>query len=133
MTGNMPYPTPSGAPGSADRQSSYLTMLEAGKATPGKPYAAGARQPMPADYRGRPAVALNSHWAVGDDGALQWFLLRRAGRNWHPRRFHIERGALLRSIRELCGRVDMAVVETIRTWTALYRADAAATRGRDDG
>jgi hypothetical protein len=51
---------------------------------------------------------LNPHWAVGDDGALQWLLLRRAGLDWHPRRFHIERDALLHSIRELCGMVDMA-------------------------
>ena len=73
----------------------HPTTPEAGKATPGKPYAVAARQPMPADYRGRPVVALNSHWAVGDDGALQWLLLRRAGNNWHPRRFHVERDALL--------------------------------------
>jgi hypothetical protein len=57
---------------------------------------------------------LNSHWAVGDDGALQWLLLRRAGNNWHPRRFHVERDALLRSICELCGAVDAAAIATIR-------------------
>jgi hypothetical protein len=95
-------------------------------ATPGKSYAASARQPMPTAYRGRPVLVLNSHWAVGDDGALQWLLLRRAGNNWHPRRFHVERDALLGSICELCGAVDAAVVTTICGWPALYRPDALA-------
>jgi hypothetical protein len=81
---------------------------------------------MPTDYRGRPVLKLNPHWAVGDDGALQWFLLRRAGNDWHPRRYHTERDALLRSICELCGAVDAAVVGTIRGWPELYRPDTLA-------
>ena len=90
---------------------------------------------MPTDYRGRPVVKLNSHWAVGDDGALQRFLLRRAGLDWHPRRFHVERDALLSSIRELCGSVDPGAVETIGSWPVLYQPDALAvptTRGAPD-
>jgi len=126
MTENMPCPGPSGAPGSADRRRGHPSTPEAGKATPGKSYAAGARQPMPPGYRAGQVLVLNSHWAVGDDGALQWLLLRRAGNNWHPRRFHVERDALLCSICELCGAVDAAVVATIRDWTALYRPDALA-------
>ena len=88
---------------------------------------------MPTDYRGRPVQALNSDWAVGDDRALQWLLLRRAGDEWHPRRFHVERDALLRSIRELCDPVDPVAVDTVRTWSALWRADTINTKGRNNG
>jgi len=94
--------------------------------TPGKSYAVDSHHPMPTKYWGRPALRLNSHWAVSDDGSLQWLLLRRAGRNWHPRRFHVERDALLRTIRELSGAFDPAVVETIRAWPLLYRPEALA-------
>jgi hypothetical protein len=50
---------------------------------------------------------------------------RRAGNNWHPRRFHVERDALSRSICELCGAVDAAVT-TICGSPALYRPDPLA-------
>jgi hypothetical protein len=122
----MPRPAPSGAPGCATRRRGHLTTAEGSYAAPGKSYAAGARQPAPADYCGRPVLLLNSDWAVGDDSALQWFLHRRAGEGWHPRRFHVERDALLRSICELCGTADAAVVATIRGWPTLYRPDALA-------
>jgi len=126
MTANMPHPGPSGVPGTANRHGGYPITPEEREATPGKSYAAGADHPMPTDYRGRPVVKLNSHWAVGDDGALQWFLLRRAGDDWHPRRYHAERNALLRSICELCGAIDAAAVTAIRAWPALYQPDALA-------
>jgi hypothetical protein len=125
MIESTPYPGPSG---SADRRRGHPTTPEAGKATPGKSYAAGARQPTPTDYHGRPVLVLNSHWAVGADGALQWFLLRRAGLDWRPRRFHVERGGLLCSIRELCGSVDPVAVEAMSSWPAIYLPTRWAVR-----
>jgi hypothetical protein len=101
-------------------------------ATPGKSYAAGADHLTPPDYRSRPVLVLNSHWAVGDDGVLQWLLLRRAGRDWHPRRFHVQRDALVRSIRELCRGVDPGVIETLGAWSALYQPGDYAN-GRANG
>jgi hypothetical protein len=50
----------------------------------------------------------------------------REGKNWIGRRFHGERDQLLRSIRELCGAVDPATVETIRSWLSRYRPGFAA-------
>jgi hypothetical protein len=102
-------------------------VAEGVNSAPGKSYVVGIHHPRPTDYRGRPVLILNADWAVGDDGALQWLLLRRAGRDWHPRRFHVQRDALLRSIRELCGGADPGVVETIGDWSALYRSSDHAT------
>jgi hypothetical protein len=82
---------------------------------------------MPTEYWGRPALRLNSCWAVSDDGSLQWLLLRRAGGNWHPRRFHVERDALLRTIHELCRAVHPVAVNTIRGWPLRYRSGRVAT------
>jgi hypothetical protein len=132
MTTDMPRPGPSSVPGGADCGPGPTTP-EADKATPGKSYAAGDGQSMPTNYRGRPVVKLNLHWAVSDGGALQWLLLRRAGDDWHPRRFHVESDALLRSIRERCGTVDAAAIATIRGWPALYRPDALALPTRRAG
>lgn len=86
--------------------------------------AAPAAQEAPTDYGGRPIQRLNEDWAVSDDGQLQWLLLRAGGETWRPRRYHVERDALLRSIRELCGPVDAAAVEAIGGWPALYRSGA---------
>jgi hypothetical protein len=132
MTKNMAYSGPSGAPGIADHRRGHPTTPEYRKATPGKSYAAGAHR-LPTDYHGRPVLKLNSHWSVGDDGALQWFLLRRAGNDWHPRRFHVERDALLRSVRELSGTVDPASIETVRGWPPLYRPETFAMLGMRPG
>jgi hypothetical protein len=85
---------------------------------------------MPTAYAGRPILRLNKGWSVGDDAALQWFLLRASGKAWVPRRYHVERDALLRSIRELCGPVDPAALETIRRWPPKYRPDFAAAPAR---
>ena len=69
-----------------------------------------------------PSLAvLNDRWRVVDEG-LQWILQVRKGRptakssGWQHRCYHVERPALLRSIRELCGDVDpdaLAVLETL--------------------
>jgi hypothetical protein len=53
---------------------------------------------------------LNDGWQVVDSGD-QWTLQRRLSKPgkpeaWGGRRYHVERGPLLRSIRELCGTVD---------------------------
>ena len=84
--------------------------------------------PMPISYRGRAVLRLNAVWAVSDDGKVQWFLLRRAGANWHPRRYHVERESLLRSIAELCGSVDSTAAKTIRAWPLLHCSRALAER-----
>jgi hypothetical protein len=70
-------------------------------------------------------VALNAGWRVRDDGELQWILERRCSKPdkpamWTGRRYHGERDSLLRSISELCGPVDVGVVETIKGWPDCY-------------
>jgi len=66
-------------------------------------------------------VTLNGRWRVTND-PLQWILEVRRGRSrakasgWSGRRFHRQRTALMRSIRELCGEVDptaLAVLEIL--------------------
>jgi hypothetical protein len=80
----------------------------------------------------RPILQLNDGWRIAHDGALQWVLQRSSvnrrtsARRWQGRHFHVERDPLLRSIRELCGDVDEAAVETIKGWPSRYRAGFSA-------
>jgi hypothetical protein len=84
-------------------------------------------------------VALNAGWRVRDDGELQWILERRCSKPdkpamWTGRRYHGERDSLLRSISELCGPVDVGVVETIKGWPDRYPSPATqklAAQGED--
>lgn len=63
-------------------------------------------------------AVLNDRWRVVDD-PLQWILEVRKGRSrsratgWTGRRFHCQRTALIRSIRELCGEVDPAALAVL--------------------
>src|SRR4029453_11180525 len=77
----------------------------------------------------RPILQLNDGWRIAHDGALQWVLQRSSvnrrtsARRWQGRHFHVERDPLLRSIRELCGDVDLSAAEGIKGWPPRYRAD----------
>jgi hypothetical protein len=67
-----------------------------------------------------PLLSVNDRWRVAHDQRLQWILQVRRGRQWHGRRFHVERDALLRSIRELCGPAAPATLAIIARWPRLY-------------
>ncbi len=70
-----------------------------------------------------PKLQLNDRWRIADDGRLQWILQYRYGEDaaaWRGRRFHVERDALLRSIRELCGAVDPAATAAVAIWPAMH-------------
>jgi hypothetical protein len=70
-----------------------------------------SRGPEEADSYPAVIVSLNDRWRVIEcrDG-MQWILQQRKGQRngqavWRARRYHRGRGALLASMRELCGEV----------------------------
>jgi len=113
----------------ADGTSGPDNTPEAPKATLPKRNGRDGAKERPSEYARR-VLRLNADWAVSDDGEMQWSLLRARGGRWMPRRFHVERDALLRSVRELCGPVDAAAVVEIRGWPPMWSRRAAAAGSR---
>ena len=66
-----------------------------------------------------PLVQLNASWRVADDPP-QWTIEQRKGSGWRARKFIRNRDHLLRRIGEMCGDVDPAAIETIRSWPNGY-------------
>ncbi len=70
-------------------------------------------------------VQLNANWRVADDPP-QWALEQRIGNGsardsgWRARTYIRTRDHLLRRIGELCGKVDRAAVEIIKSWPDGY-------------
>ena len=70
-------------------------------------------------------VQLNANWRVADDPP-QWTLEQRIGNpsakdsGWRARKFIRNTDHLLKRIGEMCGDVDPAAVETIRSWPNGY-------------
>ena len=73
-----------------------------------------------------PIVLLNDGWRIAHDGELQWILQQRKGKasrkssGWRGRSFHRRRDTLERSIRELVGPVDPAILRIIGEWPERY-------------
>ncbi len=60
-------------------------------------------------------IILNGRWRITDD-PIQWVLERRKTKDWSKaqgERFHRRRPALIRSIRELCGEVDLSALAQV--------------------
>ena len=65
-------------------------------------------------------ISLNAGWQVSED-ELQWLLQRYQGGRWRDRSFCRTREALLRCIREYCGKVHpvgLMQVEALLEWHA---------------
>jgi hypothetical protein len=57
-------------------------------------------------------IVLNRIWRVSLDSA-QWILQRHHGSKWRSNAFFVTRQALLRNIRERCGKVDPAALAEV--------------------
>ncbi len=72
-----------------------------------------------------PLVQLNTNWRVADDPP-QWTVEQRIGNpsardsGWRARKFIRNTDHLLKRIAEMCGDVDPAAIEIIRSWPTGY-------------
>jgi hypothetical protein len=80
-----------------------------------------------AETYARVVARLNADWRVAECGdGIQWLLQRRtradspAGARWVAERYHLDRDALLGSIRALCGPVRPVGLEAVAALSARF-------------